>query len=168
MRMWPASENRPSPSGTEDHFPPRSPRPICGAIWRYCAFRRHAKADPGYRGGKGTARVDDSRTRAGGRSQSRVALARRYSGGRRGAILQRAGRSRGRAARQLATRCAVAVLALRSAQDSHGCRSAGSEPFSGGMIDVLVEASSPDLYAEIADLLRDHSRLRLIESAPDT
>ncbi len=35
------------------------------------------------------------------------------------------------------------------------------------MIDVLVEASSPDLYAEIADLLRDHSRLRLIESAPD-
>ena len=36
------------------------------------------------------------------------------------------------------------------------------------MIDVLVEASSPDLYAEIADLLRDHSRLRLIESAPDT
>ena len=35
------------------------------------------------------------------------------------------------------------------------------------MIDVLVEASSPDLYAEIADLLRDHSRLQLIESAPD-
>jgi len=35
------------------------------------------------------------------------------------------------------------------------------------MIDVLVEASSPDLYAEIADLLRDHSRLRLIASAPD-
>jgi two-component system, NarL family, response regulator YdfI len=35
------------------------------------------------------------------------------------------------------------------------------------MIDVLVEASSPDLYAEMADLLRDHSRLRLIESAPD-
>src|SRR5690348_588691 len=35
------------------------------------------------------------------------------------------------------------------------------------MIDVLVEASSPDLYAEIAELLRDHSQLRLIESAGD-
>jgi DNA-binding NarL/FixJ family response regulator len=35
------------------------------------------------------------------------------------------------------------------------------------MIDVLVEASSPDLYAEITDLLRDHSQLRLIESAAD-
>jgi two-component system, NarL family, response regulator YdfI len=34
------------------------------------------------------------------------------------------------------------------------------------MIDVLVEASSPDLHAEIADLLRDHSQLRLLESAP--
>ncbi len=32
------------------------------------------------------------------------------------------------------------------------------------MIDVLVEASSPDLYAQIADLLRDHSQIRLIES----
>ena len=36
------------------------------------------------------------------------------------------------------------------------------------MIDVLVEASSPDLYAEVADLLRDHSQLRLIESDPDS
>jgi NarL family two-component system response regulator YdfI len=35
------------------------------------------------------------------------------------------------------------------------------------MIDVLVEASSPDLYAEIAELLRDHSQLRLLESAGD-
>ena len=35
------------------------------------------------------------------------------------------------------------------------------------MIDVLVEASSPDLHAEIADLLRDHSQIRLIESAAD-
>jgi DNA-binding NarL/FixJ family response regulator len=35
------------------------------------------------------------------------------------------------------------------------------------MIDVLVEASSPDLQAEIADLLRDHSQIRLIESNPD-
>ena len=33
------------------------------------------------------------------------------------------------------------------------------------MIDVLVEASSPDLRAEIADLLRDYSQLRLLESA---
>jgi len=33
------------------------------------------------------------------------------------------------------------------------------------MIDVLVEASSPDLHAEIADLLRDHSQIRLIETA---
>lgn len=33
------------------------------------------------------------------------------------------------------------------------------------MIDVLVEASSPELRAEIADLLRDHSQIRLIESA---
>ena len=33
------------------------------------------------------------------------------------------------------------------------------------MIDVLVEASSPDLYAEIAEILRDHPQLRLIESA---
>jgi len=32
------------------------------------------------------------------------------------------------------------------------------------MIDVLVEASSPDLRAEIADLLRDHPQFRLIES----
>jgi DNA-binding NarL/FixJ family response regulator len=32
------------------------------------------------------------------------------------------------------------------------------------MIDVLVEASSPELHAEIADLLRDHSQLRLIEN----
>jgi DNA-binding NarL/FixJ family response regulator len=35
------------------------------------------------------------------------------------------------------------------------------------MIDVLVEASSPDLYSEIAELLRDRSQIRLIESAPD-
>jgi len=35
------------------------------------------------------------------------------------------------------------------------------------MIDVLVQASSPDLYAEIADLLRDRPQIRLIESAPD-
>jgi DNA-binding NarL/FixJ family response regulator len=35
------------------------------------------------------------------------------------------------------------------------------------MIDVLVEASSPDLHAEIADLLRDHSQLRLIENGPN-
>jgi two-component system, NarL family, response regulator YdfI len=34
------------------------------------------------------------------------------------------------------------------------------------MIDVLVEASSPDLFAPIADLLRDHSQMRVIESAP--
>ncbi len=33
------------------------------------------------------------------------------------------------------------------------------------MIDVLVEASSPDLYAEIADLLRDHSQIRVTEGA---
>ena len=36
------------------------------------------------------------------------------------------------------------------------------------MIDVLVEASSPDLYAEVADLLRDHLQVRLIESDPDS
>jgi len=35
------------------------------------------------------------------------------------------------------------------------------------MIDVLVEASSPDLFAEIADLLRDHSQLRLIDTPAD-
>jgi DNA-binding NarL/FixJ family response regulator len=35
------------------------------------------------------------------------------------------------------------------------------------MIDVLVEASSPDLYAEITDLLRDHAEIRLMESAPN-
>ena len=35
------------------------------------------------------------------------------------------------------------------------------------MIDVLVEASSPDLYAEIADLLRDHPQIRVMESAPN-
>jgi len=35
------------------------------------------------------------------------------------------------------------------------------------MIDVLVEASSPDLYAEITDLLRDHAQIRVIESAPN-
>jgi len=35
------------------------------------------------------------------------------------------------------------------------------------MIDVLVEASSPDLYAEITDLLRDHSEIRVMESAPN-
>jgi NarL family two-component system response regulator YdfI len=33
------------------------------------------------------------------------------------------------------------------------------------MIDVLVEASSPDLFAEVADLLRDHSEIRVMESA---
>ena len=32
------------------------------------------------------------------------------------------------------------------------------------MIDVLVEASSPDLQAEIAELLRDHLQIRLLES----
>lgn len=31
------------------------------------------------------------------------------------------------------------------------------------MIDVLVEASSADLYAEIAELLRDYSQLRVVE-----
>ncbi|PYU19898.1 MAG: DNA-binding response regulator [Acidobacteria bacterium] len=36
------------------------------------------------------------------------------------------------------------------------------------MIDVLVEASAPNLYAEIADLIRDHSQIRLIESGLDT
>ena len=35
------------------------------------------------------------------------------------------------------------------------------------MIDVLVEASSPELYAEIADLLRDRPQIRLIESDAD-
>jgi len=35
------------------------------------------------------------------------------------------------------------------------------------MIDVLVEASSPDLYAEITDLLRDHAEIRVMESAPN-
>ena len=33
------------------------------------------------------------------------------------------------------------------------------------MIDVLVEASSPDVYAEIADLLRDRPQIRLMESS---
>jgi NarL family two-component system response regulator YdfI len=33
------------------------------------------------------------------------------------------------------------------------------------MIDVLVEASSPDLCAEITDLLRDHAQIRVMESA---
>lgn len=32
------------------------------------------------------------------------------------------------------------------------------------MIDVLVEASSPELYAEIADLLRDRPQIRLVET----
>ena len=32
------------------------------------------------------------------------------------------------------------------------------------MIDVLVEASSPELYAEIADLLRDRPQIRLMEN----
>ena len=36
------------------------------------------------------------------------------------------------------------------------------------MIDVLVEASSPDVYAQIADLLRDHSRIRVIERSADS
>jgi two-component system, NarL family, response regulator YdfI len=35
------------------------------------------------------------------------------------------------------------------------------------MIDVLVEAASPDLYAEIADLLRDHPQIRVMESTPN-
>ena len=35
------------------------------------------------------------------------------------------------------------------------------------MIEVLVEASSPDLYAEITDLLRDHAQVRVMESAPN-
>lgn len=35
------------------------------------------------------------------------------------------------------------------------------------MIDVLVEASSPELYAEIADLLRDRPQIRVLESALD-
>jgi NarL family two-component system response regulator YdfI len=35
------------------------------------------------------------------------------------------------------------------------------------MIDVLVEAASPDLYAEIADLLRDHAQIRVMETAPN-
>ena len=35
------------------------------------------------------------------------------------------------------------------------------------MIDVLVEASSPDLYAEITDLLRDHAQIRVMESGPN-
>ncbi len=35
------------------------------------------------------------------------------------------------------------------------------------MIDVLVEASSPDLYVEITDLLRDHAQIRVMESAPN-
>jgi DNA-binding NarL/FixJ family response regulator len=36
------------------------------------------------------------------------------------------------------------------------------------MIDVLVEASSPDLYAEIAELLRDQAHIRVMEGAPDS
>ena len=36
------------------------------------------------------------------------------------------------------------------------------------MIDVLVEASAPNLYAEIADLIRDYSQIRVIESGSDT
>jgi len=35
------------------------------------------------------------------------------------------------------------------------------------MIDVLVEAASPDLYAEITHLLRDHAQIRVMESAPN-
>jgi DNA-binding NarL/FixJ family response regulator len=35
------------------------------------------------------------------------------------------------------------------------------------MIDVLVEASSPELYAEIADLLRDRPQIRVLVSALD-
>ena len=35
------------------------------------------------------------------------------------------------------------------------------------MIDVLVEASSPELYAEIADLLRDRPQIRVLGSALD-
>ena len=33
------------------------------------------------------------------------------------------------------------------------------------MIDVLVEAASPDLYAVVTDLLRDHPQIRVMESA---
>jgi DNA-binding NarL/FixJ family response regulator len=33
------------------------------------------------------------------------------------------------------------------------------------MIDVLVEAASPDLQAELVDLVRDHPRFRLIEDS---
>jgi DNA-binding NarL/FixJ family response regulator len=33
------------------------------------------------------------------------------------------------------------------------------------MIDVLVEAASPDLQAELAELVRDHPRFRLIEDS---
>jgi NarL family two-component system response regulator YdfI len=36
------------------------------------------------------------------------------------------------------------------------------------MIDVLVEASSPDLHAQIAELLRDRSQIRLLESVPNS
>ncbi len=36
------------------------------------------------------------------------------------------------------------------------------------MIDVLVEASSPDLYSEIAELLRDQAHIRVMEGAPDS
>jgi two-component system, NarL family, response regulator YdfI len=36
------------------------------------------------------------------------------------------------------------------------------------MIDVLVEASSPELRAEIADLLREYSQLRVIETSGTT
>jgi DNA-binding NarL/FixJ family response regulator len=36
------------------------------------------------------------------------------------------------------------------------------------MIDVLVEASSPDLYAEVADLLRDRPQIRLMESLAES
>jgi NarL family two-component system response regulator YdfI len=35
------------------------------------------------------------------------------------------------------------------------------------MIDVLVEASSPEAYAQIADLLRDSAQLRLVGSGPE-
>src|SRR5260370_1495610 len=36
------------------------------------------------------------------------------------------------------------------------------------MTDVLVEDSSPDLYSEIAELLRDQAHIRVMEGAPDS
>src|SRR5260370_41737952 len=132
------------------------------------ASRRHAQADSGHRGGKGTARLDDSRTRAGLRRDSRLAASGRYSGRCRRAILHRARRSRRRAAGEFGTRSPVAVSACRSEQDSNRRGPIGSKQLSSGMIDVLVEASSPDLYSEIAELLRDQAHIRVMEGAPDS